>query len=89
MNQNLRRNFERSLPPRYVLSLTACLVATLHAANAGDVLEQPGTNKNRYHLLAPTPRSELRDLSTDRPDKTESAYTVDAGPDDRIRFSTR
>lgn len=36
-------------------------------------------DKSRYHLGNPTPDAELRELSTDRPDKTESAYTVDAG----------
>ena len=37
------------------------------------------TDKSGYHLFNPTPREHLRDLSTDRPDKTESPYTVDAG----------
>lgn len=38
-----------------------------------------GPDKSAYHLFNPTPREMMRDLSTDRPDKTESAYTVDAG----------
>lgn len=36
-------------------------------------------NKSPYHLFNPTPRNEMREMSTDRPDKTESPYTVDAG----------
>ncbi len=32
-----------------------------------------------YSLWNPTPRDQLRELSTDRPDTTESPYTVDAG----------
>lgn len=32
-----------------------------------------------YHLFAPVPADQLRELSTDRPDITESPYTVDAG----------
>jgi hypothetical protein len=36
-------------------------------------------DKSEFTLLNPTPRELMRDLSTDRPDKTESAYTVDAG----------
>jgi hypothetical protein len=32
-----------------------------------------------YHLFNPTPNDQLRELSTDRPDKTESPYTVDPG----------
>lgn len=37
------------------------------------------TDKSGYHVFRPTPKSEMRELSTDRPDKTESPYTVDAG----------
>lgn len=33
----------------------------------------------RWSLLRPKPDDALRELSTDRPDKTESPYTVDAG----------
>lgn len=36
-------------------------------------------DKSAFSLSNPTPDSLLRELSTDRPDKTESAYTVDAG----------
>ena len=36
-------------------------------------------DKSRYTLFRPTPREWMRDMSTDRPDKTESPYTVDAG----------
>jgi hypothetical protein len=35
--------------------------------------------KSQYHLFNPTPRELMREMSTDRPDKTESPYTVDAG----------
>lgn len=38
-----------------------------------------GPSKSQYHLLNPTPKELMREMSTDRPDKTESAYTVDAG----------
>ena len=37
------------------------------------------TDKSVYNLLHPTPRNLLREMATDRPDKTESPYTVDAG----------
>jgi hypothetical protein len=36
-------------------------------------------DKTRYNLFNPTPDALLREMATDRPDKTESAYTVDAG----------
>src|SRR5688500_18754281 len=40
--------------------------------------EEPG-EKWQYNLFNPTPRELMREMSTDRPDTTESAYTVDAG----------
>ncbi|HEX2851783.1 MAG TPA: transporter [Opitutaceae bacterium] len=36
-------------------------------------------DKRGYSLVNPTPVAAMRELSTDRPDQTESAYTVDAG----------
>src|SRR5688572_26967832 len=41
--------------------------------------EAMAEDKSQYHLFNPTPREFMREMSTDRPDKTESAYTVDAG----------
>ena len=35
--------------------------------------------KSGYNLFRPTPDALLRELATDRPDKTENPYTVDAG----------
>jgi hypothetical protein len=35
--------------------------------------------KAQYTLFSPTPTELLRELSTDRPDRTESPYSVDAG----------
>src|SRR5437899_607234 len=36
-------------------------------------------DKSGYTLLNPTPRQFMRELSADRPDVTETAYTIDAG----------
>lgn len=36
-------------------------------------------NKSQYDLFNPTPTNLMRDMSTDRPDQTESPFTVDAG----------
>jgi hypothetical protein len=47
------------------------------AAEPDGMVEKP--DKSRYHLFNPTPVSLLREMSTDRPDKTESPYTIDAG----------
>ena len=41
--------------------------------------QPPAPDKSRFTLFHPTPRELMREMSTDRPDKTESAYTVDAG----------
>lgn len=41
-------------------------------------VEQP-QEKSRYTLFNPVPRGLMRDLSADRPDATESPFTVDAG----------
>jgi len=53
----------------------ACLAALAPVALAAE----PAPDKSRYTLFDPTPRELMREMSTDRPDKTESAYTVDAG----------
>jgi hypothetical protein len=51
------------------------------AASAGEssAVTTADPNKWQYNLFSPTPRALMRDMSTDRPDKTESPYTVDAG----------
>ena len=81
MNQSLRRTFNQPLPLRLCgLSLmTCCLAGALNAADAANEQAQPKPDKSRYNLFNPTPRAYLREMSTDRPDQTESAYTVDAG----------
>ena len=55
----------------------AVLLASAVAVRAAD--------KDQYTLFNPTPESQLRDLTTDRPDITESPFTVDAG---HIQFET-
>ena len=37
------------------------------------------SSKRSFNLFHPTPRKLMRSFATDRPDVTESAYTVDAG----------
>ncbi len=37
------------------------------------------SDKSGYSLFSPTPRDAMREMSTDRPDQTESPFTVDAG----------
>ncbi len=60
---------------KYLLSVF--LVVLFCGNSFGD---QTGANdKSSFNLLNPTPKDMMREMSTDRPDKTESAYTVDAG----------
>lgn len=39
----------------------------------------PAPSKSAYTLFNPTPTAQMRELTTDRPDQTESPFTVDAG----------
>src|SRR5687767_13166520 len=58
-----------------LLSLAAVVVGAINAAGT-----EPGSaDKGQYTLFNPTPRELMREMSTDRPDLTESAFTVDAG----------
>jgi hypothetical protein len=47
------------------------------SVDAADGTEKP--DKSQYSLFHPTPKSLMREFNTDRPDKTESPFTVDAG----------
>ncbi|MBN4052685.1 transporter [Roseiflexus sp. AH-315-K22] len=54
------------------------LLATL-AANLSVCLAQEAADKSPFTLFNPTPGELRRPMSADRPDATESPYTVDAG----------
>jgi hypothetical protein len=56
-------------------AVVAAVIGLLSLTAAGE----PAPDKSGYTLFNPTPREHMREMSTDRPDKTESAYTVDAG----------
>jgi hypothetical protein len=49
------------------------------AAPTDTLAAEAAADKSAFHLFNPTPRELMRELSTDRPDTTESPYTVDAG----------
>ncbi len=65
-------------PDRRMGSVLLGLALAWGPAPEGSAAE-PSASKEGYHLFRPTPRALLRDMSTDRPDLTESPYTVDAG----------
>ena len=57
----------------------AAVVAVAGLAGPVGAGENAPADKGAYHLFHPTPAALMRELTTDRPDKTESPYTVDAG----------
>ena len=57
-------------------ALVLSLAGTQAQSAAGDAV---APDKSGYTLFNPTPSDLMRELSPDRPDKTESPYTVDAG----------
>lgn len=75
-----------SIPPgvhrvaiRAVVTAGAAFFLTAAAAWAQSPAPATPPDKSRYTLFNPTPQAAMRAMSTDRPDQTESAYTVDAG----------
>jgi len=67
-----------SRPTRSRSRIYASLVF-LFTSMVASAVEPVPADKSQYHLFNPTPRTLLREMSTDRPDLTESPYTVDAG----------
>lgn len=68
----------RSLPVMRawgVLGALACGVTPAY----GRPPDEPTPDKSAFTLVNPTPRSLMREMSTDRPDTTESPFSVDAG----------
>ena len=64
---------------RLTSTVTVCLALFSVVAAQADASAPERADKSGYHLFNPTPRVLMRELNTDRPDKTESPYTVDAG----------
>jgi hypothetical protein len=58
------------------VSCAIAFIGLFHVNHAGAELPP---DKSGFNLFRPTPDALLREMATDRPDKTESAYTVDAG----------
>jgi len=64
---------------RPLVALAICELSVGTAFGGEHQAARPAPDKGQYHLFNPTPRDLMRPMATDRPDKTESAYTVDAG----------
>jgi hypothetical protein len=68
------------LPIAGVLMLSAmAFCGTAMAQTAAPTPTAPAPDKSVYNLFNPVPTDALRAFSTDRPDKSNSPYTVDAG----------
>src|SRR5947207_2540338 len=61
-----------------VLAALGFLLLGANNTNAADA-DKPAPDKSGYNLFHPTPRDMMRELSADRPDKTDCPFTVDAG----------
>lgn len=61
---------------RIILGLFCCI-----GFGANSVLAEEGKvyDKSQYHLLCPVPDDKLKEMSADRPDKTEGPFTIDPG----------
>jgi hypothetical protein len=73
-----RVTVRRVLRLALILAAFSCLLAAAGTAAAEDA-DKPLPDKSGYNLFYPTPHVLMRELTPDRPDKTESPYTVDAG----------
>lgn len=57
------------------LTLLGCGIMLTYVTAYG----QTDTTRHKYNLFNPVPKDKMKDMETDRPDVTESAYTVEAG----------
>jgi hypothetical protein len=69
----------RSRPPSVPIPLPAWAARLALVVAAAVELAAAGPDKSGYTWFNPTPAARLRELGTDRPDLTESPFTVDAG----------
>jgi hypothetical protein len=65
----------RQMKPTHIAAVTIAVGAFLILLGRASASEQ----KTHYTLFNPTPVDLLRDISTDRPDLTETPFTIDAG----------
>src|SRR5688572_24625349 len=75
------RKKQSSCAVMFVALFAGLVCGSVRAEDGAPRPEQPtaAADKSRFTLFNPTPRQLMRDMSTDRPDTTESPYTVDAG----------
>src|SRR5271167_3863606 len=64
---------------KHGLILAAVLLAATGSGAAAQETNSVPPDKSGYNLFNPTPDKYMREISPDRPDKTDSPFTVDAG----------
>lgn len=67
------------IPLLAVLLLSGLSAPADADSDSGKAVPAPARDKSGYNLFDPTPRDAMREFSSDRPDQTESPFTVDAG----------
>ena len=55
----------------------AVLLSVIACTSGAMAAQREQIDKSQFNLFNPTPAALMRAMSTDRPDTTESAYTVD------------
>jgi hypothetical protein len=63
---------------RHIITIFITWLFTSFAYGQADTAKVKTTNR-KYTLFNPVPKDKMKDMETDRPDVTESAYTVEAG----------
>ncbi len=61
------------------------ILVLIASASIFEAHAQQDSSKKNYHLFHPTPKELMRSFETDRPDVTESPFTLDAG---HLQFET-
>lgn len=67
--------------PAAAIALTALVFNSAAQADDSFATTSPTTNSSdtKYTVFNPTPEDQLRDMDTDRPDKTNTPHTIDPG----------
>jgi hypothetical protein len=76
----VRTTFRRAMALGWCALFAALLVIpSVRAEEPEEEDAQMSSEKSGYSVFNPTPRQLMREFASDRPDQTESPYTIDAG----------
>lgn len=57
----------------------ACFISAAHCCSATEETSRASQDKSGFNLFNPVPQELMRDMAPERPDKTDSPFTLDAG----------